>query len=69
LALLAMQRIPYYVFGVLLSLHPLKGAIIGLIVLGQGITPLDVVGFALVITASVGVTLGAGPGEPLAEAP
>jgi inner membrane transporter RhtA len=67
--LLAMQRIPSYVFGVLLSLHPLNGAIIGLIVLGQGITPLDAVGFVLVIAASVGVTLGAGPEEPLAEAP
>jgi inner membrane transporter RhtA len=67
--LLAMQRIPSYVFGVLLSLHPLNGAIIGLIVLGQGITPLDAVGFVLVIAASVGVTLGASPEEPLAEAP
>ena len=55
--LLAMQRIPSYVFGVLLSLHPLMGALIGAVVLSQAVTPLDAVGFALVVAASIGITL------------
>ncbi len=67
--LLAMQRIPSYVFGVLLSLHPLMGALIGVIVLSQGVTPLDALGFALVVAASVGVTLGINPEQAMAEVP
>jgi inner membrane transporter RhtA len=65
--LLAMQRIPSYVFGVLLSLHPLMGVLIGAIVLSQAIGPLEGFGLAMVIAASLGVTLGGGPEEPLAE--
>lgn len=65
--LLAMQRIPSYVFGVLLSLHPLMGVLIGAIVLSQAIGILEAVGLALVVTASLGVTLGGSPDEPLGE--
>ncbi len=67
--LLAMKRIPAYVFGVLLSLHPLMGALIGAIVLSQGVHPLEAAGFALVVGASVGVTLGSPAEESLAEVP
>lgn len=67
--LLAMQRIPSYVFGVLLSLHPVMGVLAGLAVLGQAVAPIEVAGLMLVVAASVGVTLGAGPQEPVPEPP
>jgi inner membrane transporter RhtA len=67
--LLAMKRIPSYVFGVLLSLHPLMGALVGAIVLSQAVHPLEAAGFALVVGASVGVTLTSPPAEATAEVP
>jgi inner membrane transporter RhtA len=67
--LLAMKRIPSFVFGVLLSLHPLMGALVGAIVLSQGVHPLEAVGFALVIGASIGATLRSQPEPALAEVP
>jgi threonine/homoserine efflux transporter RhtA len=45
------------------------GALIGVIVLSQGVTPLDALGFALVVAASVGVTLGINPEQAMAEVP
>src|SRR5207245_4824591 len=60
--LVAMERVPTGVFGVLLSLQPLSAALMGLLLLGQTVSALDAAGFALVITASIGVTRGAAPG-------
>jgi inner membrane transporter RhtA len=57
--LVAMGRVAPNVFGVLLSLQPLMAALMGLVILGQRPVPLDFVGFALVMGASLGVTLGA----------
>jgi inner membrane transporter RhtA len=59
--LLAMRRVAASVFGVLLSLQPLMAALMGLLILGQRPQALDLVGFLLVISASLGVTLGAAP--------
>jgi inner membrane transporter RhtA len=67
--MMALQRVPPYVFGVLLSLHPLMGAVAGYLVLHQQVSWLEGVGFALVIAASLGVTLRAAPVEVVMEAP
>jgi inner membrane transporter RhtA len=57
--LMAMERVPPTVFGVLLSLQPFMAALMGLVVLGQHVSALEAAGLALVMAASIGVTLSA----------
>ena len=52
LELLALRRIEPRVFGILLSLEPAVAAFAGLLVLGQTLVTVQVVGVALVVTAS-----------------
>ena len=52
----ALRRIPPRVFGVLMSLEPAVGAIVGLIVLGQALGPGQWAAIALVVAASVGAS-------------
>jgi len=56
----ALRRIRPPVFGVLMSLEPAMAALAGLVVIGQGLSALDVLAIALVVTASGGATLGTG---------
>ena len=58
LELEALRRIRPQPFGVLMSLEPAMAALAGLVVIGQSLSALDVVGIALVVTASAGATLG-----------
>jgi inner membrane transporter RhtA len=55
----ALRRLPANVFGVLMSLEPAVAAIAGFLVLGQDLRAPDIVGMALVIAASIGVTRAA----------
>lgn len=57
LDLLALRRLPTAVFGVLTSLNPGVGALAGFLVLDQDLTAGTLVGVALVMLASVGVTV------------
>ena len=59
LELLALRQLSQRVFGILLSLEPAVAALAGLIVLGQRLTPTQLVGMALVVVAS-GLVMGAG---------
>jgi inner membrane transporter RhtA len=52
----ALRRIPAHVFGVLMSLEPAVAALAGLIVLGQGLGPRELVGIGLVVVASIGAS-------------
>jgi inner membrane transporter RhtA len=52
----ALRRIPPRVFGVLMSLEPAVGALCGLVVLSQGLHPLQWIAVCLVVGASVGAT-------------
>jgi inner membrane transporter RhtA len=66
LELLALRRLPANVFGILLSLEPAVAALAGLLVLGQRLDLLQVVGLLLVVMASalvMGVRRPEGPGE------
>jgi inner membrane transporter RhtA len=58
LELEALRRIRPQVFGVLMSLEPAMAALAGLVVIGQGLSALDVLAIGLVVTASTGVTFG-----------
>ena len=64
LELLALRRLAANVFGILLSLEPAVAALAGLIVLGQRLDPLQVVGLALVVLASAIVMGVKRPEEP-----
>lgn len=71
LELLALRRMPAATFAVLLSLAPAIAATAGFVVLGQGLSVLEVLAIALVVAASAGAvrTSERRPGtEPPAEA-
>lgn len=61
----ALRRLPARVFGVLMSIEPAVAALAGLVVLGQGLSTVDVVAIGLVTVASVGATRAP---VPVAEA-
>ncbi len=65
LELEALRRIRPQLFGVLMSVEPAMAALAGLIVLGQGLSALDVGAIALVVTASAGATFGSRGVTPL----
>lgn len=65
LELLALRHLTSGTFGVLLSLEPAAAALAGLVVLGQVLLPLQLVGMTLVVVASIlvlGRARGRGPG-------
>lgn len=64
LELLALRRLAANVFGILLSLEPAVAALAGLVVLGQRLDPLQVVGLVLVVLASAIVMGLKRPEEP-----
>jgi len=59
LELSALRRLPRHVFGILLSLEPVVALLAGMILLGQGSSPLRVLAAVLVVGASIGVTVTA----------
>jgi inner membrane transporter RhtA len=66
LELEALRRLPSRVFGILLSLDPAIAAMVGLVLLGQGLSAREVLGIACVVAASVGASLSVEPaGEPV----
>lgn len=63
LELAALRRLPQRTFGVLLSLEPVIASLAGRVLLGQALTPLGVLGIALVVVASAGATWSASTGD------
>jgi inner membrane transporter RhtA len=59
LELEALRRMPAHVFGVLMSLEPAIGALVGFVVLGERIGVRAVTAIALVVIASAGAARGA----------
>ncbi|MNL73668.1 Threonine/homoserine exporter RhtA [compost metagenome] len=68
LEMVALKRLPKRTFGVLLSLEPAVGAVIGLIVLREALTPTQWLAIACIIVASIGITLGARGASPVPAA-
>ena len=66
LELEALRRLPEATFGVLMSLEPAVAALVGLILLGQGLAGSEVVAIALVVAASAGA-LGSARGPTPVE--
>jgi inner membrane transporter RhtA len=63
----ALRRLSRRVFSVLTSLEPAVGALVGLLLLGQHLTPLQWLGVTAVALASAGATRGAGKQEARAS--
>jgi len=59
LELEALRRLPTQVFGVLMSLEPAIGALVGFVVLGERLGIRAVTAIALVVAASAGAARGA----------
>jgi inner membrane transporter RhtA len=59
LELEALRRLPTHVFGVLMSIEPAIGALVGLIVLGERIGARAIAAIVLVVIASAGAARGA----------
>lgn len=60
----SLRRMRASVFGVLMSLEPAIAALAGFLILGQALGARELVAIVCVITASVGVTRGAGDDLP-----
>jgi inner membrane transporter RhtA len=70
LELIALRRLAAHVFGILLSIEPAVAALAGLVVLGQHLGALQLLGMACVVAASglvMGARYGPAPPEALAE--
>jgi inner membrane transporter RhtA len=65
LEMIGLQRLPTRTFGILMSLEPAIGAVSGFLILGERLTPIQLVAIAAVIAASVGAV--ATSREPKAE--
>jgi inner membrane transporter RhtA len=59
LELVALRRLPTALFGVIMSLEPAIAALLGFVILGQGLAVSGVVAIAMVSVASAGATLSA----------
>jgi inner membrane transporter RhtA len=63
LELVALRRLAASAFAILMSVSPATAALAGFVILGQQLTPLELVGIALVIAASIGAVRAAARGE------
>ena len=66
LELIALRRLAAHVFGILLSVEPAMAALAGLVVLGQRLSVLQLLGMACVVAAS-GLVMGARSAPPTPE--
>lgn len=58
LEMAALRRLSSHVFGLLMSLEPVIGAICGFLIIGQHIRLTGLLAIALIVTASIGTTAG-----------
>jgi len=67
LEMIGLKRLPAHTFGVLMSVEPALGAIIGRILLHETLALLQIVAIACVIAASVGSTLSSRRTAPVSD--
>jgi inner membrane transporter RhtA len=65
LEMLAMRQLPAHTFSTLLSAEPAIGALMGLVFLGEQLTPAQLFSVGLIIVASVGAAMSARGTEPI----
>lgn len=67
LEIVALRRLRPAVFGLLMSLEPAVAAVAGVLVLGESVGAILLVAIAMVIGASVGITLSGRAAAPVAQ--
>jgi inner membrane transporter RhtA len=67
LEMFGMKRLPAHTFGVLMSVEPALGAVMGRILLHEKLASLQIVAIACVIAASVGSTLSSRRSAPVSD--
>ena len=67
--LIALRRLPTALFGVIMSLEPAIAALLGFLILGQGLAVAGVVAIAMVSVASAGAALSGERAEETGEPP
>jgi inner membrane transporter RhtA len=67
LEMFGLQRLPAHTFGVLMSVEPALGAVIGRILLHEKLALLQIVAIACVIAASAGSTLSSRRAAPVSD--
>jgi len=65
LEMIALTRLPARTFGVLMSIEPAFGALIGYVYLHEWLSPMQWTAIALVIVASIGATVSAQQKDPV----
>lgn len=68
LEMVALKRLPRRTFGILLSMEPAMGALAGLVMLHEQLTPTQWLAIGCIIVASIGCTVTARRREPQPEA-
>ena len=63
LEMAALRRMSARLFGVMSSMEPVVGAIVGLVVLGEAVDPRALIAIALVVIASGGASFGGQPNK------
>jgi inner membrane transporter RhtA len=61
LELVALRRVPAATYGVLLSIEPAVAALAGFVVLGQKLSPIEILAIAAIVAAAAGASWTAGP--------
>ena len=61
LEMFSLQRLPTRTFGVLLSIEPVIGAVVGFVVLDEALTVVQACAIALVVIACAGASRSARP--------
>ena len=71
LELMARRRMAPGIFSVLMSLHPAFAALSALLLLGERLTPVEIVAMVCVVLASIGATgsMGRPPSDPPSDTP
>jgi inner membrane transporter RhtA len=67
LEMFGMKRLPAHTFGVLMSVEPALGAVIGRVLLHETLAALQIVAIACVIAASVGSTISSRHPAPVSD--
>jgi len=67
LEMVALRRLPRETFGVMLSTEPAVAALLGLLLLGEHLSPVQWFAIACIITASVGCAMTARQAAPLMD--